>query len=76
MATEIHERALQLQSELSPKLSAGAALHLPSSEGFSKSNLRFTEYSRPVRARLQTVKSKTRLTVVDLHCSRRAQLRQ
>ncbi|KAF6845033.1 6-hydroxy-d-nicotine oxidase [Colletotrichum musicola] len=36
-----------IQSELVPKLSGEAVLHFPDSEGFSKSNLRFTEYERP-----------------------------
>lgn len=40
-----------IQNELVPQLSGEAVLHFPDSEGFSKSNLRFTEYERPVRTR-------------------------
>ncbi|KAF9877574.1 hypothetical protein CkaCkLH20_04709 [Colletotrichum karsti] len=36
-----------IQLELQPRLSADAVLHYPESEGFDKSNLRFTEYERP-----------------------------
>ncbi|OLN92085.1 6-hydroxy-D-nicotine oxidase 2 [Colletotrichum chlorophyti] len=36
-----------IQTELSPILSSGARIHLPQSEGFDRSNLRFTEYERP-----------------------------
>ncbi|KAF4432117.1 FAD binding domain-containing protein [Fusarium austroafricanum] len=36
-----------LQRDLLPKLSSAARLHLPGSQEFAKSNLRFTEYERP-----------------------------
>ncbi|EQB53082.1 hypothetical protein CGLO_07231 [Colletotrichum gloeosporioides Cg-14] len=36
-----------IQQELVPRLSAEAILHWPESEGFNKSNLRFTDYERP-----------------------------
>ncbi|TEA15221.1 FAD-linked oxidoreductase alt4 [Colletotrichum sidae] len=35
------------RQRLLPKLSAEAAVHFPEDEGFSQSNLRFTEYERP-----------------------------
>lgn len=38
-----------LQRDLMPSLSRAACLHLPGSQEFAKSNLRFTEYERPVR---------------------------
>ncbi|KAF5636494.1 fad binding domain protein [Fusarium sp. NRRL 52700] len=37
-----------LQQDLLPKLSSTARLHLPGSQEFAKSNLRFTDYERPM----------------------------
>lgn len=38
----------ELQSQLRSRLSPDAVVSLPSSEEFKHSNLRFTEYERPV----------------------------
>lgn len=44
-----------LQRDLLPRLSSAARLYLPGSQEFAKSNLRFTEYERPVRDTLPIV---------------------
>ncbi|KAK7616400.1 hypothetical protein IWX50DRAFT_649908 [Phyllosticta citricarpa] len=46
---ELEAQRAELQSKLAPKLSAGAIIAFPSSDEFESSNLRFTEYERPVK---------------------------
>lgn len=42
------EESIRFQSELTPQLSSGAIVSVPASEEFHHSNLRFTQYERPV----------------------------
>lgn len=49
MASSLDEKAREIERELRPLLSAQATISVPSSESFAQSNLRFTEYERPVR---------------------------
>lgn len=45
---DFNERSVCFQSELTPQLSSEAVVSIPTSEEFHYSNLRFTQYERPV----------------------------
>lgn len=45
---DLNERSVCFQYELTPQLSSEAVVSVPTSEEFHHSNLRFTQYERPV----------------------------
>lgn len=49
--------SLMLQADLRPRLSSTAEVFLHASDEFANSNLRFTEYERPVSRRLSQFKA-------------------
>lgn len=57
---EFHERFTRFQSGLTPQLSSEAVVSVPTSEEFHHSNLRFTQYERPVSRAVRLGKKLTK----------------
>lgn len=61
----LDEKSREIEAELRPLLSANATISIPSTESFTQSNLRFTEYERPVKFQFSSLLMYSGGTITD-----------